>query len=78
MSKEGSEVNIWISKSVASGNILVRSPNIGETASPGREVSAETDQMAIKVIRGIVPLPVCIFIRKFVKSLGLMRTMLIA
>lgn len=44
------------------GNIFVRSPNMGETASPGNEVNAEIDQMAIKVIRGIVPRPVCIFI----------------
>ena len=47
---------------------------MGETASPGREVSAEIDQIASKVMRGIVPLPVCIFRYRFVKSLGLMKT----
>ena len=62
MSNDGSDVNICMSRSVAFGNIFVRSPNIGETASPGNEVNAEIDQMAIKVIRGIVPRPVCIFI----------------
>jgi O-antigen/teichoic acid export membrane protein len=54
------KVNFYIT--VAFGKILVRSPNIGETASPDKEVNAEIDQIAIKVIRGIVPLPVCIFI----------------
>ena len=62
MSNDGSDVNICMSRSVAFGNIFVRSPNIGETASPGNEVNAEIDQMEIKVIRGIVPRPVYIFI----------------
>ena len=43
-----------MSRSVAFGNIFVRSPNIGETASPGNEVNAEIDQMAIVTIGGLV------------------------
>ena len=49
---------------------------MGETASPGNDVNAEIDQMAIKVIRGVVPRPVCILICLFVKSLGLKKTIL--
>ena len=40
-----------------------------ETANPGRDVNAEIDHIAIKVMRGIVPLPVFIFIYLLVKSL---------
>ena len=69
ISNDGNEVNIWISRSVAFGNIFVRSPKIGETANPGRDVNAEIDHIAIKVMRGIVPLPVFIFIYLLVKSL---------
>ena len=61
ISRLGSEVSICISRSDAFGNMLFISPNIGDTASPGSDVIADTDQMAISVIREIVPLPVLIF-----------------
>ena len=41
-------------------------PRIGETASPGKEVNAEIDQMPINVIRGMVPRPVLIFIYTYI------------
>lgn len=37
ISSDGSEVSIWISRSVTLGNTLFRSPRIGETASPGSD-----------------------------------------
>lgn len=40
--------------------MVVSCPKIGDTANPGKEVNAETDQMPTSVIRGIVPLPVLI------------------
>ena len=42
--------------------MLFISPKIGDTASPGNDVTADTDQIAISVIRDIVPLPVLILI----------------
>ena len=62
MSRLGSDVSIWISRSDAFGNMLFISPKIGDTASPGNDVTADTDQIAISVIRDIVPLPVLILI----------------
>ena len=62
ISSEGREVSICISSSVAYGKMVVSCPKIGDTANPGKEVNAETDQMPTSVIRGIVPLPVLIFI----------------
>jgi hypothetical protein len=41
---------------------LFISPRIGDTASPGSDVTADTDQIAISVMREIVPLPVLILI----------------
>ena len=61
MSSEGSEVSIWISRSLAEGKIVFRSPRIGETASPGNDVTADTDQIANSTGSEIVPLPVDIF-----------------
>ena len=61
MSSDGSEVSIWISKSVAFGKILFKSPKIGDMASPGSEEMADIDQMASKTTNGIVPFPVVIF-----------------
>lgn len=50
--------------------MLFISPSIGETASPGSDVTAEIDHIAIRVFRDIVPLPVAIFIvRVFYPSL---------
>ena len=46
ISSEGSDVSICISRSVAFGKILFRSPRIGEIASPGREAIADTDHIA--------------------------------
>ena len=60
ISSEGREVSICISNSVACGKMVVSCPKIGDTANPGKEVNAETDQMPTSVIRGIVPLPVLI------------------
>lgn len=37
---DGNEDNIWISRSVAEGNILFKSPKMGDTASPGNALSA--------------------------------------
>ena len=55
------EVSIWISRSLAEGKIVFRSPRIGETASPGNDVTADTDQIANSTGSEIVPLPVDIF-----------------
>ena len=38
-------------------------PNIGETAKPGNAFKAEIDHIPTRVIRGIVPRPVCILIK---------------
>ncbi len=62
ISSEGSDVSICISRSVAFGKILFRSPRIGEIASPGREAIADTDHIASSTPSVIVPLPVLIFI----------------
>ena len=42
--------------------MLFISPSIGDTASPGSDVTADTDQIAISVIRDILPFPVLIVI----------------
>lgn len=60
--KEGREESIWMSSSVACGNIRDNLPKIGETANPGNAFKAEIDQMPTNIIRGMEPLPVCIFI----------------
>ena len=60
ISSEGSDVSICISRSVAFGKILFRSPRIGEIASPGREAIADTDHIASSTPSVIVPLPVLI------------------
>ena len=59
---DGNEDSIWISKSVADGKILFKSPKMGETANPGNAFNAEMENIPIKVMRGIVPCPVCTFI----------------
>ena len=68
ISNDGSEVSIWISRSVVCLKILSRSPRIGDMANPGRETTAETDQIATSTFRGIVPRPVCIFSITFVAN----------
>ena len=57
---DGSDVSICKSSSLASGNVSVSWPRIGETASPGKAFRAEMDQMPISVIRGMLPCPVLI------------------
>lgn len=42
---DGNEDNIWISRSVAEGNILFKSPKMGDTASPGNALSAEMENI---------------------------------
>lgn len=73
MSSEGSDVSIWISRSLAEGKIVFRSPRIGETASPGNDVTADTDQIANSTGSEIVPLPVDIFMVTGFGFLGLCR-----
>lgn len=58
MSSDGSEVSIWISRLVAWGKIRFRSPKMGDTAKPGSDVTADTDQMARRTPGETVPLPV--------------------
>lgn len=65
---EGNEVSICISRSVACGKTLFKSPRIGEMASPGSETTADTDQTANTVIHGMVPLPVCTLIFADIKN----------
>lgn len=62
ISSDGSEVSIWISRSVTLGNTLFRSPRIGETASPGSDAMADTDQIASSTTSVTEPFPVLIFI----------------
>ena len=62
ISNDGSEVSIWISRSVTLGNTLFRSPRIGETASPGSDAMADTDQIASSTTSVTEPFPVLIFI----------------
>ena len=50
ISTEGNEVSICISRSVARGKTLFRSPRMGEMASPGSETAADTDQIRNTVI----------------------------
>ena len=50
ISSEGSDVSICISSSLALGKILVRSPRIGEMASPGSDTTADTDHIATRTI----------------------------
>lgn len=59
---DGNEDNIWISRSVAEGNILFKSPKMGDTASPGNALSAEMENIPTNVMRGMVPCPVCTFL----------------
>ena len=61
ISSDGSEVSIWISRSVTLGNTLFRSPRIGETASPGSDAMADTDQIASSTTSVMEPFPVLIF-----------------
>ena len=63
---DGNEDNIWISSSVAEGNILFKSPKMGDTASHGNALSAEMENIPTNVMRGMVPCPVCTFIMKSV------------
>lgn len=51
---DGNEDNIWISRSVAEGNILFKSPKMGDTASPGNALSAEMENIPTNVMRGMV------------------------
>lgn len=48
---DGNEDSIWISKSVADGKILFKSPKMGETANPGNAFNAEMENIPIKVMR---------------------------
>ena len=68
MSNDGSDVSICISKSDAFGKIVFKSPNIGDIANPGSDVTADTDQIATSDHKAIVPLPVFIFIVAVVYS----------
>ena len=60
ISSEGSDESIWISRCEVCGKILSRSPRIGEMASPGSDLTDETDQMATSVASEIIPRPVWI------------------
>lgn len=62
ISNEGNDVSICISSCEADGNTRLKSSRIGETANPGNEVTADTDQIANSASRDIVPFPVEIFI----------------
>ena len=46
------------SRSVAFGNIVASFSSIGETASPGNDVSAATDHIPSNAHTVIIPLPV--------------------
>ena len=61
ISSEGSDVSIWISRSVTLGKTLFRSPRIGEMASPGSDAMADTDQIASRTPKEMEPFPVLIF-----------------
>lgn len=62
VNNDGNEVSNCMSNSEAWGKIVDNCPRIGDTASPGRALSADMDQMPTSVISGIVPRPVSIFI----------------
>lgn len=66
--KDGREVSICKSSSLACGKVSDNWPRIGETASPGKAFNAEIDQIPISVMKGMVPCPV--LIRMFL-SVGL-------
>ena len=59
---EGSDSSISISSSPACGNMVSSSPMMGDTASPGSDTMAETDQMATVHRSEIEPFPVLIVI----------------
>lgn len=65
ISNEGNDVNIWMPRSLTSGKIRCSRPRIGDTANPGKEITAEMDQMAIRVASEMVPFPVFILITFF-------------
>ena len=56
ISSDGSDVSIWISRSVTLGNTLFKS-----TASPGSDAMADTDQIASRTTSDTEPFPVLIF-----------------
>ncbi len=62
ISTEGIDVSICISRLLTCGKILFRSPIMGDTASPGSDTTAETDQMAMTTASDTLPFPVCICI----------------
>ena len=57
---EGSDSSIETSSSPALGNMVLMSSSIGDTASPGSDTIADTDHMATRAARCIVPFPVLI------------------
>ena len=62
ISRDGREVSICTSSCDAEGNIRLKSSKMGDTANPGNEVTADTDQIASSASRDISPFPVEIFI----------------
>ena len=62
MSSDGSDVSICISSCEAEGKMRLKSSKMGDIANPGRDVTADTDQIAKSASRDISPLPVDIFI----------------
>ena len=64
ISNEGNVVSTWISRSVAEGTMDVNFSATGDIASPGNEVSADTDQIPNKAQTEITPFPVFIFMTK--------------
>ena len=61
INSDGSDVSIWISRSVTLGNTLFKSPRMGDMASPGSEAMADTDQIASRTTSDTEPFPVLIF-----------------
>ena len=62
INSDGKDVSICISSCDAEGNMRLKSSKIGDIASPGRDVTADTDQIANNASRDISPFPVEIFI----------------
>jgi hypothetical protein len=53
ISNEGSDVSICISSCDADGKMRLKSSNMGDTANPGNEVTADTDHIANRARREI-------------------------
>ena len=64
ISNDGSDESICTSNSDADGNIRLKSSKTGDTASPGNDVTADTDHIASRANKPISPLPVDILITK--------------